>query len=59
MNASTSNMSLSKNSFCDMSKYIVTNYKRLSKFNETGTCDISFSLASNSHGNFYTKIAFH
>ena len=27
------------------------------KVNDTGTCDISFSLASNSHGNFYIKIA--
>ena len=28
------------------------------KVNDTATCDIRFSLASNSHSNFYTKIAF-
>ena len=35
--------------------------KSLLKVNDTvaplGTCDITFSLASNSHGNFYIKIA--
>ena len=28
------------------------------KVNDTGTCGSSFSLASNSHDNFYIKIAF-
>ena len=45
---------------------LVTNNKRpstgLQKVNDTvaplGIYDISFSLASNSHGNFYIKIAF-
>ena len=40
-------------------KYVLlTNNNRLFKSYDTGTCDISFSLASNSHGNFYIKIAF-
>ena len=32
--------------------------KDFPKVNDTGTCDISFSLASNSDGNFYIKIIF-
>ena len=40
---------------------LVQTIKDFIKVNDTvaplGTCDISFSLASNSHGNFHIKIA--
>ena len=52
-------MLLSKNSLCDKSRlYALYAGKGFLRVNDTGTCDISFSLASNSHGSFYIKFAF-